>query len=166
MLHVIFSIMGSYTIFLEYPTIFQFIKMAGVIYIMWLAYKLLKPIIYNYFILKEYIKTSNIKLNNKYALGNSYLSTFFNGFFVDLFNPYITIFYFSLFSQIISNNISNFSLLIYITIVFLLTITWFTLVAILFAQDIIKRNFYRYKNIIEGCSGLFLIYFAVRLYLC
>lgn len=163
MLHVFFSIIGAYKIFSEYPYIFQAIKTIGVVYIIWLAYKLIKQPIYSYFTKRR--NQENFVINYNAPLGNSLKITFFNGFCVDLFNPYITLFYFSLFSHIMNENTSSSFLSIYAVTIFLLTIFWFGLVAVIFSRKMIQNLFQCYKNLIEIISGIFLLYFAAMLYL-
>jgi threonine/homoserine/homoserine lactone efflux protein len=152
-IHVVFAMFGSYKFYYNYPQFFEFIKTAGVIYILWLAFKLLKS------------SWVNKKVDNQNALGSTFKNCFLNGFYIDLLNPYITIFYFSLFSQIINNNEAYMDMFIYALVIFLLVTTWYSLVVFLFSRHIMREFFYKNKKLVERLCAIALTYFAIKLYI-
>lgn len=169
MIHVVLSIFGSYAFFNEYPQIFKYIKIAGVIYIIFLAFKLLNLKQR----LKSFLNHSKCSLDSNYPLKNyqndsklcnSLFACFAHSFFIDLLNPYVSCFYFALFTQVIDSRATKTSLAIYICFIFVLTFSWFFIIALLFSRIFMKIIFIKYRQAIECVCAIFLLYFAVRLY--
>jgi threonine/homoserine/homoserine lactone efflux protein len=169
MLHVVLSIFGSYTFFNEYPQIFKYIKIAGVVYIIFIAFKLLnfRAILSFFRNSSSESEESNSNVINSQAqckLGNSKATCFFYSFFVDLLNPYVSCFYFALFAQVVNSQTTYTDLGIYILFIFILTFSWFGVIALLFSRNVVQNLFGKYKQIIENLCAVFLLYFAAKLY--
>lgn len=152
MVHVIVGMMGSYKLFNKFPLVFNCVKWTGVAYILWLSLRLIW----------EAFNPHKVAITKKDKIGSN-LDCFRNGFLVDLLNPYVTIFYVSLFSQIMKKDVNLFSLSVYGGFIFFLTLLWFILVACVFSRPLLRTLFQTYKKIIELISAGLLIYFAMKL---
>lgn len=148
-IHVIFSMLGSYQIVHSAPIIFKMVQILGSFYIAYLATKILLRI---------------YKKNNYTGTKTSYDNPILNGFMIDLLNPFVTLFYFSLFSSLITEKSTVAHMSIYLIFILILTFFWFFSVSLLFSRQILRQQFIKYKNHIEFISGIVLYYYAIQLF--
>ncbi len=147
--HVMCAILGSWQIIKNHSVLFNLIQFLGACYIAFMASRML----FNSF--KSKIEMS---LNTK-ADGNP----FFNGFIVDLLNPFVTIFYFSLFAQIMKDEVTYSQMLIDWLFILLITFVWFLLVSTGFSREAIRTRFLQYGRWVERISSIILFYFSYQL---
>lgn len=152
LLHVAFSLLSINTITYVYPNLFFYIKIIG------FAYLLCISLLFFY---KAFFNHSLIQSNELQVISKS--SAFLNGFFVDLFNPFISIFYMGLFISLNTQHASTNEILGYIFLVAFITIIWFSMVAIFFSNDKMRKKLIERNRWIQGISGAAIFYFAVRL---
>jgi threonine/homoserine/homoserine lactone efflux protein len=152
MSHVAFAMMGSYEIFTKFPILFNTIKWAGVLYIIWFAISLTRP-----------LKILSLEDHDDLKKNKSLMSYFRDAYFIDLLNPFVTAFYISLFSQIMSTNVKISHLSIYSFIIFLITLGWFSIASIFFSQSVMRRLYEKNHKKIRIISACLLLYFAVQL---
>lgn len=150
LIHVVFACYCVELILTKFPIVFYMIKYLGVIFLIFLAWNTLRM-----------SNNSNYIIKNKHVTRKN--NSFMEGFLVDLFNPFVSIFYLSLFSTVIQPDTTIVELWIYILVIFLLTICWFLFVAIISSgrklRNVIlakSRWFYRFASIA-------FIYYAYRL---
>lgn len=163
MSHVLFALLGLSPLLLAYPALFQFIKIAGAIYIFFLASKILYSALSD----KEKILV-NAGSENQWTSKEypNKSSPFFNGFLVDFLNPFVTIFYLGLFSGILNESVNKIEYLFYFLIIFSITLLWFSFIAVLFSRIINRNNLFNScKSWIELCSSLILFYFSFNLFM-
>jgi len=154
MLHVCIAYNFSVEISIKYPNFFQIFKYIGAVFILFIAYKILKIRDIN----QEKITETKLSRNkNKFE-------HFLEGFTVDLFNPYISLFYFSLFANILSSSSNNgIESSIYCLVIFFITITWFTFVAVAFSHQTIRNFCLNNAKIFFRFLSICFIYSAYKL---
>jgi threonine/homoserine/homoserine lactone efflux protein len=87
--HMLAAAIGLSAIFLAVPLAYEVLKFAGALYLLWLAWQAVKPGARSPFESKELPPDSPRKL-------------FFMGFFTNILNPKVAIFYLSIFPQFIA----------------------------------------------------------------
>jgi threonine/homoserine/homoserine lactone efflux protein len=142
---------GTYKILFSAPHLFKIIKWCGVLYILWIAITIARGL----------LKT--VKPHYKIRIIESLSNCFLKGLAVDLLNPYIIVFYISLFSQIINENSNTFHFLLYSSVIFLIVFLWFLIVTIIFSLNQSRHFFKRNKKYIELASCFILFFFAIKL---
>lgn len=150
LMHAVLACYSVGYILTKFPVVFYVIKYLGVTFLIFLAWNTLRMSYNANFIIK---RKRDIRKNG----------SFIEGFLVDLFNPFVSIFYLSLFSTIIQTDTTMVELWIYILVIFLLTICWFLFVAVISSgrklRDVLlakSRWFYYF-------SSIAFIYYAYRL---
>ncbi|BDU75999.1 LysE family transporter [Mesoterricola sediminis] len=151
MVHVALAMYGSYRIFAKHPFLFGVVKWMGVAYILWMALKLTRGLLS--------APASGKPGSSRPPSGGC----FRNGFLVDLFNPYVTLFYVSVFSQIMATEAGLATLSAYGVVIFVLTLGWFALVALVFAHPASRKVYEDHWKAIEALSASLLVFFAVKL---
>lgn len=148
-LHVIAAIFGAITLYRYYPESVEVIRLLGVGFIICIGLIILASPFYG-----------NEGPRNIFSPSRPY---FLQGFFTDLLNPVVMVFYASLFSQIIEegNDFKYYG--IYLSFIIFITLVWFVFLAFLFSIKIIKRFSEKYKVIIQILVGSILIYSGVKI---
>jgi threonine/homoserine/homoserine lactone efflux protein len=85
------------------------------------------------------------------------------GFFTNLLNPKVTLFFFALFTQVIRPTTPLPIQAIYGLTMVCLEFTWFALVAVLISQQSIKNRLLSISHWIERATGVVLIALGLRL---
>lgn len=153
MSHVILSMFSVSVLIKKYPELFTIIRYIGGAYLFYLGSMFLLSYLKRELSLKDLSKSINIKKKE----------AFYSGFFTDLFNPFVSIFYLSLFSMLITDNKSSFELICYFCLILIITISWFGIVAYFFTSSFI-RNYFRDKNkYMQVFSGMAMYYFGAKL---
>lgn len=150
MVHVTLSIFGVTLILKTYPILFTVIKYSGALFLIYLGTKLILN--------KENINDSEIRVSSD-------INPFKAGFLADILNPFVSIFYISLFSNLLNKSSSNIELFSYYFTIFAITTLWFGAVAIFFAQPVMRKIFQSKKKHIEILSGIAMYYFSARVIL-
>lgn len=150
---LMYAVLACYSVGLiltKFPVVFYMIKYLGVTFLIFLAWSALRM-----------SNNSNEIIKKKRVIRKN--GSFIEGLLVDLFNPFVSIFYISLFSTIIQPDTTVVELWVYILAIFSLTIGWFLFVAIISSarklRDVLLAKnswFYRFASIA-------FIYYAYRL---
>ena len=154
LLHVSFALLCINTIVDLYPNAFLCVKVGGFLYLLFLSLQSLKKAFS-----KEIFQS---KVSEKIDITES---VFLSGFFVDLFNPFISIFYLGLFASLNLKTSTSYELSGYIFLISLITITWFVAVAIFFSSGTLREKLIKRNRLVQGISGIAILYFAMRLIL-
>ena len=141
----------SVQILVKYPFIFAGVRYMGAAYLLYLGTTFLRKAIQN-------AQTSMEGVNESAQKQESFRS----GFFVDLFNPFISIFYLSLFSSFTFSQNPAFELSCYISVILAISIVWFSLVALFFNHPLIRDNLQSKSRYIQALSGLAMYYFSAK----
>jgi threonine/homoserine/homoserine lactone efflux protein len=92
----------------------------------------------------------------------SNISAFKVGFITNALNPKTTIFFLSIFTQIITPGTPWYILMIYGAIISLAHLIWFCTVTVVLTQPIMLRKFNNYRRSIERVVGSVLIMFGLK----
>lgn len=152
MIHVILSMLGISLLLKTYPKLFTIIRYSGATYLFYLGTNYLVVGLKNK---KQEINELLIKDNNLEALTS--------GFLIDLFNPFVSIFYLSLFSIISIANEPLYELSGYVAIIFIITIGWFSFVVRFFTIPVVKNYFQSKGKYIRIVSAIAMYYFCATL---
>jgi threonine/homoserine/homoserine lactone efflux protein len=152
MIHVILAMLGISILLQTYPQLFAIIRYSGAAYLFYLGTSYLVASSKNK---QQQINNLSIKNTNSEAL--------ISGFIIDLFNPFVSIFYLSLFSLINITNKPIFELSGYFAIIFFITIAWFSFVIRFFTVPIVKNYFQSKSRYIQIASGIAMYYFCFSL---
>lgn len=152
--HALLAALSVSVLITKYPFLFTFIRYTGAAYLVYLGTSFLRKALQNHSNEQNEV-LAGISKNLK---GESFRS----GFLVDLFNPFISIFYFTLFSSMTLSDNKVFELSCYLSVIFALSIIWFSLVAVFFNHPIIRDNLQSKSRYIQALSGLAMYYFSAK----
>lgn len=152
--HVTYTILGFTIILEKFPTLFNIIKFAGAIYLLWLGYKGIQS--------KAQSESSN-EINVKQKLQASIGQGFREGFLCNVLNPKSALFFLSVFSQFIGPDTLNWMRWIYGGEIILAVGLWFTLLAILISNNYFRKLYQQYMHWVDRGLGIILIIFAVTI---
>ena len=154
-IHVAYSIAGLSLIISNSIIFFSIIKYLGAAYLIYIGWKTFR----SNSIDKEKKNEDRSRLQKK-ELSN--FSAFKIGFITNALNPKTTIFFLSIFTQIVDIHTPLHIQLIYGAIISLAHLIWFSFVAFFLSHPILLKKFNRNKNLIEKVVGSFLIIFGLK----
>ena len=148
-IHTFYTLAGIGLIISQSILIFTFIKIIGTLYLIYLGISCIRN--------KDKLKTINAD-----EVGLSNWKSFQSGFITNLFNPKATMFYLSVFTQVVSTETPIFIQIIYGLTISLSCLIWFSIVAIFLNNDKIKSQFLKAQKPIEIALGIILIGFGLK----
>ncbi len=148
-IHVAYSTAGLAIIISKSIVLFSIIKYLGAAYLIYVGWKTFKapP------------EQDQHEVDHK-SLSN--FSAFKVGFISNALNPKTTIFFLSLFTQVITPDTPFYIQMIYGAIISLAHLIWFCIVTLLLTQPIMLRKFNNYRKAIEKVVGSVLIGFGLK----
>lgn len=149
--HVAYSIAGLAVIISQSVILFSIIKYLGAAYLIYIGWKTLRA-------------KSLPELPDS-AAGLPALSAgaaFKNGFMTNVLNSKTTIFFLSIFTQVVQPDTPLWVQLVFGAIISLAHLLWFGLVALVLSQPLLLQQFNRCKQWIERVVGGVLIAFGVK----
>ncbi len=161
--HILYSLTGVALLLKYNPKVFNFIKILGALYIIYIGIKS---------IVQKHLPKQNDNSPNK-QLHNSTTPQIQNyanqqaiktGFIVNVLNPKASLFFLSIFSVVIPENTQ---ILVYVIIVFMMLLTnflWFYLVAIFFTRPYIMSLYKKYEFILVKVFGVLLILLGIEIF--
>lgn len=151
MIFAFLAISGLYILLQTSPLLYQILKIAGGLYLCYLAYK---------------IFTSNKTQKNIQKIeSKSSKQSFFLGLFTQLSNPKTAIVIGSIFAAFLPTQIPPYSLFILCFIAFALDATWYCIVAIALSTQKAQKTYLSYKKYINIASSTFILLIALKLFL-
>jgi RhtB (resistance to homoserine/threonine) family protein len=153
MVHVTYSMLGVALIISKSILLFNIIKYIGAAYLVYIGYKALqsKPSVIS--------ETEVLKVEEK-ELG--VFASLRNGFLTNALNPKATLFFLALFTQVVSPLTPKYIELLYGIEMTIITGVWFSVVAILFSNKIMKARISKVKHHIERVTGIVLIALGIK----
>ena len=149
-MHVTYSIAGLAIVIANSPLLFSLIKYLGGAYLVYMGWK-------------TFQSGSDIRIeqgDDKPTLSN--FSAFKTGVITNALNPKTTIFFLSIFTQVITPDTPILIQLLYGAIISIAHLLWFSLVAICVTHPLSLTLFNRYKVTIERVIGVVLIGFGLK----
>ncbi|KJG55446.1 amino acid transporter [Photobacterium kishitanii] len=149
-IHVIYTLAGIGLILSKSIVLFTIVKYLGAAYLMYLGWQCLKSRPLNS---EQYIKQER-KISD--------YSSFKMGFINNALNPKATLFFLSLFTQVVSVETPFAIQIIYGATVSLSCLIWFSLVAVFLNQKSVKNTFESIQHYFEKLMGVVLITFGIK----
>ncbi len=150
LVHVTYTLVGIGLIISKSIVLFSAFKLLGAAYLIYIGYKSLKA--------KPSQEISTLK--SKQDL--SRLQAIKIGFITNILNPKVTLFFFSLFTQVISPTTPTSLRALYGLQMFVFTLGWFTLLAWTISHPIIKNRFLSVSHYVEKTMGVILIGLGIK----
>lgn len=148
--HVSYTLVGIGLIISRSIILFSAIKFLGAAYLIYIGYKSLKA-------------KPNVKINTlKSKQDLSRIQAIKIGFITNILNPKVTLFFFSLFTQVISPTTPVSLRALYGLQMFIFTLGWFTLLAVIISHPVIKNRFLSVSQYVEKTMGVILIALGVK----
>jgi RhtB (resistance to homoserine/threonine) family protein len=152
--HVLYTLAGVGALMHTNDLIFNGAKIAGVIYILYLAIKL--------------FKTSSSAPDKNFDMLATQRSqnagkAFSTGFFTNATNPKATLFFLAIFTTIVSNKTPVYIQALYGVWMCMVNAAWFMIVAMFFSHKKVRVNFLRFGHWFERTMGMLLCLFALKM---
>lgn len=151
MAHVALNILGIGLLIANSPSALGIIRIIGACYLFWLGMKAILS------------KSREENISDALLLNQNRLKAFYDGFLATLSNPKAFIFVFALFSVVISTETPLYHKAAYGGWIGILSLTWFSIVAIFFTETRFIGRFQAYRHWLERVTGFILIAFSVSL---
>jgi RhtB (resistance to homoserine/threonine) family protein len=152
LVHITYCLIGIGLIISKSIIIFNIIKILGAIYLIYLGIMIIKS--------KQKIYSENIKES---VSKKSVFKCLLNGFITDLLNPKATLFFLSLFTQIIKADSTILERIFCGALIAILEVLCFSILSIIIGNQIVKRMISRMIPIIEKITGILLILLGIRI---
>ncbi len=149
--HASYSIAGLAVVIANSPWLFSAIKYLGAAYLIYIAWQLL---------------TTRESLNNDEGNSKTQMSPFMAlrlGFTCNILNPKTSIFFLSIFTQVVSIDTPLIMQVSYGFIIMLAHFVWYSGVALLLSHPSIMPRFNRQKQKIDKAAGFVLMLIAIKL---
>ncbi|MCW8091484.1 LysE family translocator [Alteromonas sp. ASW11-130] len=148
-LHVAYSVAGLAVIISSSVLLFSIIKYCGAAYLIYMGYKTLR---------------ANTDLDIGHSQGSmSAKSAFRIGFITNALNPKTTVFFLSIFTQVVDSETPILMQILFGAIISLAHLAWFSCVAIFLTQPRLLSAFKQGKNVIEKVVGGVLVAFGLKI---
>ena len=153
-IHMAYIIGGMGVVIAKSPTLFLVIKYMGAAYLFWIGFQALRS------------KKIELHSSKKEHVGSSKESwSFFReGFLVNLLNPKATLFFLSLFSQVVDFRTPKWILSLYGIAMILTAFCWFTAIGWALTGNRIKRKFAATQHKMMRVMGALLILIAIQIF--
>mgnify|MGYP003633951148 CR=1 FL=1 len=149
-IHKTYTLLGFGMFIAKSPMLFTIIKTIGSLYLFYLAYK----IFFGEKHKEETIKTPR-KLTPKKA--------FKIGFLLDILHPSASLCFISIFAATVSPETPFKIQIIYVILLVLTSLTWYTLMSCFFSNKILVRYIHKTGTIIDKITGIALLGLGIRL---
>ena len=151
--HVTYCILGIAAIISRSILVFNVLKFAGAAYLIYIGWHALRS--------KGFEDNDEKPTHAKTDL--SIFKAIRMGFLTNLLNPKATMFFLALFTQVINPHTPLAIQMIYGATTFLVTVTWFSFVALVMTHKPIKTRFLKFSKWIDRVCGGVMIAFGCRL---
>ncbi len=149
--HVAYSIAGIAVIISNSVILFSIIKYLGAAYLIYIGWKT--------FTSKSIMSIEKIKSNK----GLSTFKALKVGFITNVLNPKTTIFFLSIFTQLVTVDTPIWIQIVYGFIISLAHLIWFIIVSYLFSHPVLLNKFTKSKRLVERLIGTVLIAFGLKM---
>ncbi|MFT4554329.1 MAG: RhtB (resistance to homoserine/threonine) family protein [Chlamydiales bacterium] len=152
LLHMTYCLLGVGILISQSPFLFNIIKVVGGLYLCYIGYKGLRA------------KAVDLKkLSASQTVTPSHWEAFKVGVVTNALNPKATLFFLSLFSLVIDPGTPLWVLLIYVAVIFIITILWFGTLSFLLSAEACRSRIVNVSHWVERGLGIILICLGVYL---
>lgn len=136
----------------------QLIMLGGGLYLMWMGYQLLRSA------RRQHLQPQGQQVQPEPALAKPG-RTFLRGLLTNLSNPKVVIYFGSVFSLFVGNDVTSLQRWGIYLLILLETLGWFILVATVFALPWMRRKYQRLAKWLDGAGGVLFTAFGLHLIL-
>lgn len=151
-LHISYSLLGIAFIISKNLVLFKIIKLLGICYLFYIGFSCLKN-----------SQMEQHVINNDQPKKSTNIRSFYRGFVNNSLNPKATLFFLSLFTQVVDQNTPLIIKIFYGMTVSFVCFIWFSTVSILLNNRHLKRYFLSSQSITEKIMGLVLIIYSIKM---
>ncbi|PIR21426.1 MAG: amino acid transporter [Deltaproteobacteria bacterium CG11_big_fil_rev_8_21_14_0_20_47_16] len=151
LVHITYCLLGIGLIISKSIVLFSIMKYLGAAYLLYIGWKSITS--------KSHHQQNHHEVRQP---DPSTLSAIRMGFFTNVLNPKATLFFFALFTQVISAQTPITIQIIYGTYMAIATAVWFTIVALILSHHHIKQRFTRIQHHVERVLGVVLIALGIK----
>lgn len=151
--HLFYTNVGFAILIKNSPLVFSVIKYLGAGYLLYLAYKIFSEV------------DQSLHIDKDADVANKNFITwnlFKQSFLTSALNPKLTLFFLSIFTTFVPQEIGMFALMLISVILVLLEFSWFTLVGFVFTQKFFLQKYYQYQKFVNILFGIILVVLAIR----
>ena len=149
-LYALLTVLGMTLIIQETPWLFNLIKYAGALFLLWLAFK-------------AFTAKSSLLEMDKHKSSVSLWKSCQEGFLIAFLNPKLAIFFIALFSQFISLDAGFIEKSILVLTVGIIDTLWYCIIATVLSQSHILDKLRNNVSVIEKLTGTALIAVTIRI---
>ncbi|QIQ20354.1 LysE family transporter [Zophobihabitans entericus] len=152
MTHMIYCVAGIAIIITATPWLFTLLRYAGAAYLIWIGLKAL------------FAKASGATYYNESAVREDVplKSAFMQGYLCNLLNPKATLFFLSIFTQVLNADSSMGDKLWIAFIITAQALVWWPCVVYLFQSQWVQRRFFKIQFFIDKLLGIILILLGIK----
>ncbi len=154
LVHTAYSLLGIGLLVKSSLVAFTAMKVAAAVYLAWIGFKALRA---------KPVPPESIHKGSTPAVSPTRTGAFGVGFMTNALNPKATLFFLSVFSVVIDPRTPRLVLVGYGLWMALMTAIWFSLVALFFTQEPVRRAFGRLGHWFERAMGAVLVALGIRL---
>lgn len=151
LVHVTYSLVGIGFIISKSILLFSVLKFIGAGYLAYIGYQCLKT---------KPKKEEELSLEKKNDISN--FAAIKMGFLTNVLNPKATLFFFALFTQVISPDTPKFIQVFYGLEMSIATFLWFAFVATILSHNLIRKKFGSVQHYLERTFGVILIALGIK----
>lgn len=158
MVWVSVALLGLHILLAKFPWLHQMILFCGGSYLSWMGVKILHSVFvhHGHAVIPASLIAKSVPRHQ---------NTFVRGLFTNLSNPKALIFFGSIFSGFIIDDISSNGRWIIFTMITITTFLWFAIVAFIFSLPTMTRGYQRAARWIDSTAGTLFIAFGMNLLL-
>jgi threonine/homoserine/homoserine lactone efflux protein len=143
------ALLGLNVLFHAFPPLFMAMKIAGALFLMWVALQIFRH------------AAAPIEIGQ--GQGATRFGPFMQGFFTQISNPKVVVFFGSIFVAMLPGTTPAWLTIVLVALVSFNEVWWYTLVALFFGAGPVRSFYLRAKAWIDRVTGLFLGVLGARL---
>ncbi|MCY4046097.1 MAG: LysE family translocator [Cellvibrionales bacterium] len=158
LMHISYTLLGVGLIISQSPMLFAIVEVLGGGYLLWICINLLRA-----------DQSQEWHQGKAQVAPQTAIQAFSRGFFCNLFNPKVSLFFLAIFTSIVDKTTPIEVQVVYGVVMVMLCILWFFTVTLMFSHQVIRDKYLGKRLLIErlvggiiGCFSLKLLYSALQ----
>ncbi|HKN04278.1 MAG TPA: LysE family translocator [Buttiauxella sp.] len=149
--HMAYCVAGLAVLITTTPWLFGFLKYAGAAYLIWVGVHALLA-----------RGGSKMDVSNVERQHTTLKKAFLQGYLCNLLNPKATLFFLSVFTQVLSVNSGTMEKLWYAGVILMLSVVWWPLLVVLIQSEPVRRGLAKVQKIVDKLLGGMLIALGIK----
>lgn len=145
------ALLGLNILFHQFPLLFVGMKVAGALFLLWIAYQIFRH------------AADPLDLDDEAATSVSGHNPLLRGFLTQISNPKVVVFFGSIFIAMLPSDVPDWMIVALIVLVTLNEVVWYSLVSLFFGSSPVRRFYLKAKRWIDRVTGAFLGVLGLRL---